>query len=313
MNKVLPLFAFSILLLVPAAQSAFAVTTTLDINNTGMACESLGGTWDNVSKTCSVTDVSVGNGDVFVIDAGVTLVVVGGPGDFEGEMDCNSCSFTIINNGKLQTIGGDGTGSGRIGNVDGTITIDNNGLIELNGGQGPVSGRISSTGGTINIDNDGTILTNGGDGTTSGAIQTTGGTITIQNKGLIQTMGGVGSSSGSIRTTSGTITITNEACGNILLNGASGSSSGSITDTSGTITITNHGTLVENPGSGGGSGIVKNTATIIDDPLRCLVAGQIIPVETTSLLLAGLQSSAMWFAPLILAGAGFAVYKLRKN
>jgi len=42
-----------------------------------------------------------------------------------------------------------------------------------------------------------------------------------------------------------------------------------------------------------------------------VVGGEIIPIETTSLLLVGAQSSFVWILPIVLVGAGFTAYKIR--
>lgn len=42
-----------------------------------------------------------------------------------------------------------------------------------------------------------------------------------------------------------------------------------------------------------------------------LIGGEIIPIETTSLLLISAQSSFVWILPLVLVGAGFSAYKIR--
>ena len=46
-----------------------------------------------------------------------------------------------------------------------------------------------------------------------------------------------------------------------------------------------------------------------------VVGGELIPIESTSLILAGLQSSAIWMLPVLVgaAGAGFAAFKLRRK
>lgn len=43
-----------------------------------------------------------------------------------------------------------------------------------------------------------------------------------------------------------------------------------------------------------------------------VIGGEIIPLQTTSLLLAGIQTSMAWILPVVVAGAGFAAYKLRR-
>lgn len=42
------------------------------------------------------------------------------------------------------------------------------------------------------------------------------------------------------------------------------------------------------------------------------IGGEMIPIDSTALLLAGAQSDMMWFVPVILVGVGFAAYRLRK-
>lgn len=44
-----------------------------------------------------------------------------------------------------------------------------------------------------------------------------------------------------------------------------------------------------------------------------VIGGEIIQVENTSLLLAGVQTNLLWLAPIILAGTGFAAFNLRRK
>ena len=44
----------------------------------------------------------------------------------------------------------------------------------------------------------------------------------------------------------------------------------------------------------------------------CYIGGEIFPIDSTALLLAGAQSSIMWFLPIVLAGAGLLAYRFRK-
>ncbi len=46
-------------------------------------------------------------------------------------------------------------------------------------------------------------------------------------------------------------------------------------------------------------------------PQVVVVGGEIIPIETASLLLVGAQSSFVWILPIVLVGAGFTAYKIR--
>jgi len=51
-----------------------------------------------------------------------------------------------------------------------------------------------------------------------------------------------------------------------------------------------------------------------NDP-SCKVGGEFLPIDSTALLLAGLQTSAIWMLPVLAgaAGAGFAAFKLRRK
>ncbi len=59
-------------------------------------------------------------------------------------------------------------------------------------------------------------------------------------------------------------------------------------------------------------GVVSGLAARqIDD----VVGGEFLPINSTALLLAGLQSSAIWMLPVLAGavGAGFAAFKLRRK
>ena len=60
---------------------------------------------------------------------------------------------------------------------------------------------------------------------------------------------------------------------------------------------------------------VLGTQLIITPEGNCdmTVSGLQIPIDTTSLLLAGAQASFVWILPIAFVAAGFAAYKLRKN
>jgi len=49
------------------------------------------------------------------------------------------------------------------------------------------------------------------------------------------------------------------------------------------------------------------------DPIDLLIGGEIIPIETTALLLAGTQLTASWLIPVIIAGAGIVLVFVRKS
>jgi len=56
---------------------------------------------------------------------------------------------------------------------------------------------------------------------------------------------------------------------------------------------------------------VFRTLTIEDDNKP--VGGELLQIENTALLLAGFQTNLAWIVPVLLAGAGFAAFKLRKR
>jgi len=61
----------------------------------------------------------------------------------------------------------------------------------------------------------------------------------------------------------------------------------------------------------------QNSGTCIaEEPAEPpVVGGEFLPIDSTALLLAGLQSSAIWMLPVLAgaAGAGFAAFKLRRK
>ena len=57
-----------------SVDSAYATTTTLDVANTGLACESLGGVWNAATSTCTLsTTLTIAVGDTLTVTNGVTL------------------------------------------------------------------------------------------------------------------------------------------------------------------------------------------------------------------------------------------------
>jgi len=51
---------------------------------------------------------------------------------------------------------------------------------------------------------------------------------------------------------------------------------------------------------------------ILKNEAKQVVGGQIIPIEPTSLILAGAQMTAAWMIPVIVSGIGFAIVIARK-
>jgi len=66
---------------------------------------------------------------------------------------------------------------------------------------------------------------------------------------------------------------------------------------------------------GTGSAAVGVDDIRISCPADVVVGGEFLPIDSTALLLAGIQSSAIWMLPVLAgaAGAGFAAFKLRRK
>jgi hypothetical protein len=105
-----------------SADNAYATTTTLDVANTGMACESLGGVWTAATSTCTFSaTLTIAVGDTLTVTKGVTLAFLP--------------NANLANQGKITNLGtitttGTTTNNGVLSNRDtaeftnfGTITI----------------------------------------------------------------------------------------------------------------------------------------------------------------------------------------------
>ena len=242
MNKLLPLLAFSVLLLVPVGlDNAFAAT--IEITDEA-SCLAAGGSFfdGTTADGCSFDSLTVNAGDTLRVE---NLIIQPGSGGF-------------TNFGNVMLIGDDEQNSATI-------------VLSLDGD------LVNECGGTITIE--------GGDGFHSGGIQA----IDL----------------GEIVTNFGTIT----------LNGGDGQQSGEILFSD---TLNNHGTINENPGSGPSSGIVilVGNAVFNDNlPNNCpseIVGGELMPIETTTLILAGAQTFS-WMIPVILSVLGIGLFVVSRK
>jgi len=136
-------------------------------------------------------------------------------------------------------------------------------------------------------------------------------TSTFFNRGTITTNGGAGGNGAIIVVTSSSVpALTNEACGIINLNGGIGDGSGGLISFSDS--TLNHGTINQNGGPGQFSGEIFGS--VVDDPLPCKpIGGVIIPIDTTALLLAGVQTNAAWLIPVVLSVAGIGIFLVRRK
>jgi len=162
------------------------------------------------------------------------------------------------------------------------------------------------------LTNSGTIQLVGGSEDSSGrlvaGLRTTN--FLIECGGIINAQGGVGDASAQINIPFGTLT----NLGTINLIGDIGSFSGSLLITG---TADNHGTINENPDSGPVSGIVfifRDGVFNDNLPNQCgsIIGGEIIPIEQTSLILAGAQTFS-WMIPVVLSVLGIGLFVVSRK
>jgi len=85
--------------------------------------------------------------------------------------------------------------------------------------------------------------------------------------------------------------------GTINLDGGGGNQAGSLVIVNAAGQVDNHGTINENPGVGLDSGIVLLITGFFNDnlPNLCpIVGGELLPIDSTALMLAGAQTNAVW-------------------
>jgi len=194
-----------------SADNAYATTTTLDVANTGMACESLGGVWNTPPPTCtfSITlgiavgdTLTVTNGVILAFDANDNLVNQGKITNF-GTI---TTTGTTINNGVLSnrntaeftnfgkiTITATSGSSGQLRNLD-SADFTNSGIITIIG-TSERSGQLRNEN-TADFTNSGTITITGTSGE-SGQLRNLD-SAEFKNSGII-TITGTSGNSGQLR------------------------------------------------------------------------------------------------------------------
>ena len=184
--------------------------------------------------------------------------------------------------------------------IDGKVT----GTVNVNGGLRFITSLSNS--GTINVIGD------AGGATSIGALIFVFGTdYTNECNGIINLIGGTGTQSGRLTVGAfsvdvlfnnfGTITGTNSDLSELIASIHLSSIDPDI------VTFNNHGTL---------TAPVLNQDSVFNDNLQnpCLeIGGEIIPINTTALLLAGVQSVSMWMIPVVIAGAGIGVFVIKRR
>ena len=183
------------------ADNAYATTTTLDVANTGMACESLGGVWNVATSTCTLsTSLTIAMGDKLTVTKGVTLAFLPPVGNLANQGE-------ITNFGTI-TLVGTTTNNGVLSNRD-TAEFTNFGTIII-------TGNVRNQGILRNIDT--AEFTNFGTITITGTSESSGqlrnlNSAEFKNSGII-TITGTNDSSGlvvnlSVLTNSGSLTTNN--------------------------------------------------------------------------------------------------------
>jgi len=268
LNKLIPLLAFSILLLafLGTNQEAEAADMTF------------------TTDTTITTDMTIASGELWVVENGVTLTI--DPGVTITVEFFNPFTPSLVNEGTINNFG----------------TIDNSGVI-FNFGTinnfgtiiNIVAFLINFAGGIINnsglIESDDGHIDNGG-GFLFGSL---GGT--INNSGLIERIDAFFGNQGG--------TINNICNGTISPN-----------QPLGTINqIPCSPEICDNFLDDDGDGLVDGDdleCQVITPPPGQSVAGEIIPIEQTSLILAGTQSFS-WMIPVILSVLGIGLFVFRKS
>jgi len=239
-------------------------------------CESTQtGFWDVSSTWTSCGDGVPDNGDNVTIKNGHTVIIRTDLGALTG------LSLTVEQSAELVL---DGPSGGRLEIVGGTFT--NLGKTTLDGvGAQAVRARL-----LLSVSSSGT-------NECGGTIDVNGGS--TPNSGLLNV-------NNSIFINKGTID----------LSGGGGPGAGSLTVVGGTAQLDNHGIINENPGAGENSGIVHliNNENFNDNlPNLCRqVGGEIIPIETTALILAGAQTFS-WMIPVIVSAIGIGIFVVSRK
>lgn len=317
LNKALflVLFAVSFSVLLGSNQEVHAIGGTI---SDGPSCVTKGGFWNGVDTCIIFGSLTINFGETLTISPGIIL---------QNNGDITN-SGTIINDGTINNI--------TILTNTATGIITNNNDIFINGGTVTNSGTIDNNAGStidnfvLSTTNSGTIINDGTINNFSGLTNNLGGIITNNSGGLLTNQ------VGSIITNFGTIdnfgTIANNISGFIINNtGAAinnycgsvylGNNSSPVpvnfipcqdTDGDGVDDSIDNCPLVPNPAQTDTDGDGVGDACESTD---VLIGGSIIPIDVTSLLVAGAFTNAIWILPVLAGtvGAGFAAYKLRQR
>ena len=179
MNKLIPLFAFSILFLVPVGlNNAFAATIEITDEASCFAAGAGNFFVTSVADGCFFGSLTVNADDTLILEN--LFIQIGSGG--------------LTNFGNVILIGGDEQNSGVITlTQDASLVNECGGIITAQGGDGFNSAKITSSQNVGTVTNLGTINLNGGSGQSSAVLLIFTGN-TLNNHGTINENPGVGTS-----------------------------------------------------------------------------------------------------------------------
>jgi len=168
---------------------------------------------------------------------------------------------------------------------------------------GPNGGRITITD-TGDGTNNGLMTMIGANNLASGSFRNQG-SFTNACSGIMVFNGGMGTNTGSFRNEGTAVN-----SGNMDFNGGDGTRSGSLNNDVGS--FTNHNTINFIAGGGSQAGVLIGVIT--EDPEPCpKIGGELLPIDTTALLIAGFQTNAIWMLPIVMSAVGIGAFVLTKK
>jgi len=181
-----------------------------------------------------------------------------------------------------------------------SITIAIGGALIVDGPNGGILNILANVVGT----NNGQMTMNGGDSFNIGSFRNQG-SFTNTCSGDMVFNGGTAGATGSFFNDGGTAANS----GIMTFNGGIASFSGTLNQQG---SFTNHNTINFVAGGGPNAGVLNGQIT--EDPELCpMVAGELLPIDSTTLLVAGAQMNAVWIIPLIVAAAAIGIVVSRKS
>jgi hypothetical protein len=317
LNKILfvPIFTIALLVLV-GNEDAFAYSGPISNN---AECISAGGSFSGSTCTIGAPAKLIPAGSTWDVKPGITLKITTLV-NVVGNLNVESGAFLVIdgsasassvgligtsfqgiltNFGEVTVIGGNtNTGVITVGNA---AQLINKNKMTFRGGIASTSGSLQPQAGGRVTNDCSAVMTFIGNRMNSGVLSNAG---AVTNKGHMEFNGGSEGGSGSLINNLGTVS--NENPGGVDILVAVNPTAGIDFNPSGPL---NAGTLI-------GNTIIDNTlantcpVNNIDD--EQIIGGEIIPLDTTALLLAGAQSSS-WMIPVVLSVLGIGLFVVSRK